>query len=64
MRTTFRASLRIGENGNRKMMKPGTPSAALAALLLVTTAGGAADIPGWCRYALSDALKSAPKFES
>lgn len=64
MRTKFRATLRIGENGNLAMMKTGTSSAALAALLLVTTAASAADIPGWCQYALSDAPKSAPKFES
>jgi len=45
------------------MMKTGTSSAALAAFLLMSSSASA-EIPGWCQYALSDAPKSSPKFES
>jgi hypothetical protein len=37
--------------------------AALAALLLGSPAANAAEIPGWCQYALSDAPKVAPSFD-
>jgi hypothetical protein len=45
-------------------MKTGTSVVALAALLLGSCAASAADIPGWCQYALSDAPKTAPSFDA
>ena len=45
-------------------MKTGTSLVALAALLLGSATASPAEIPGWCRYALSNAPTSAPKFET